>query len=392
MKVLMLAPQPFFQERGTPIAVRMLLQVLSERGDQVDVVTYHEGEDVSFGNVSINRIMSVPFVHGVPPGFSWKKLVSDAVMFGKALRMASRGRYQIVHAVEEAALIALALKWTFKLPYVYDMDSSFARQMIEKYPRLTIARKPLNFLERLVVRNAVAVVPVCDALADVVDEYRPEKVVVLNDVSLLNESVYMGDDETLREELDIEGPMLMYVGNLEGYQGIDLLLDSFALAQEKTENAALVIIGGKPDDIVKYQNKSRDLGIDATVHFIGPRPLDRLAVYLSQADILMSPRVKGQNTPMKLYSYLHSGKAVLATDMPTHTQVLNSRVAMLAGTTPESYSEGIVALVNDEELRHDLGQAGRRLIETRHTYSAFRTQVNGLYEWLSSRVVRTVTT
>ncbi len=47
MKILLLAPQPFYQERGTPIAIKLLLEVLSRRGDQVDVVTFHEGADVS---------------------------------------------------------------------------------------------------------------------------------------------------------------------------------------------------------------------------------------------------------------------------------------------------------------------------------------------------------
>ena len=44
---------------------------------------------------------------------------------------------------------------------------------------------------------------------------------------------------------------------------------------------------------------------------------------LLAADVLVSPRLKGLNTPMKIYSYLDSGSAVLATRLRTHTQVLD---------------------------------------------------------------------
>ena len=40
MKILLLAPHPYYQERGTPIAVDLLVRVLSERGDQIDLLTY----------------------------------------------------------------------------------------------------------------------------------------------------------------------------------------------------------------------------------------------------------------------------------------------------------------------------------------------------------------
>jgi len=48
MRILFLAPHPFYQDRGTPIAVNLMLQALSERGEEVDVLTYHEGRNVSY--------------------------------------------------------------------------------------------------------------------------------------------------------------------------------------------------------------------------------------------------------------------------------------------------------------------------------------------------------
>jgi hypothetical protein len=46
VKILVLAPHPFFQARGTPLAVRRVLEFLSSRGHQIDLLTFHEGENV----------------------------------------------------------------------------------------------------------------------------------------------------------------------------------------------------------------------------------------------------------------------------------------------------------------------------------------------------------
>lgn len=386
MHILFLAPQPFFQERGTPIAVDLVLRSLSERGERVDVLTYHLGKDVQYKDVTIHRTYHIPFIKEIAPGFSMRKLFCDFMMFFKVIPLIARQRYQIVHAVEESVFIALFLKILFKIPYIYDMDSSLSQQMSERFPRLLAPFASwMDYLEGLAIRNAKAVVPVCDALYEDIEKYSPEKVLILRDISLLDE-VGQPPWDDLRAQLGINGPLMMYVGNLESYQGIDLLLESFALALQRGSPASLVIIGGKDADIQRYRAMSHKLGTGQRVHFLGPKPFDKLAVYLAQADILVSPRVKGKNTPMKIYSYLHSGKALLATNLPTHTQILNSQVAMLAEPSPDNFSTCVLRLVEDKNLRQRLGMAGKKMINERHTYTIFRESLDMLYDWLNAEV------
>ena len=190
----------------------------------------------------------------------------------------------------------------------------------------------------------------------------------------------------MKRELGIDGLMLMYVGNLEPYQGIELLLESFALVLKKTEKGDLVIVGGHESRIHRYQKKAHHLAIQRRVHFCGPRPLEHLGEYLSEADILVSPRISGNNTPMKLYSYLHSGTAILATDLPTHTQLLDSRVAVLAEPSPKAFSEAMLRLIEDENLRRKIGEAGKKLVEEQYSYRAFSGKLRGLFDWLETQV------
>lgn len=190
----------------------------------------------------------------------------------------------------------------------------------------------------------------------------------------------------LRRQFGITDHLILYVGNLEPYQGIDLLLESFSLALKKQAEADLVIIGGEPADIQMYRCKSQSLSIENRVHWLGARPVEDLPNYLSQADILVSPRIKGVNTPMKLYSYLGSGKATLVTDLPTHTQLVDETVAVVAAPEPESFAKGMLCLIKNAQLRNRLGQAGQKLIQENFSYTAFRDRLNSLYDWLENEI------
>ena len=186
MKILMLAPHPFYQARGTPIAADLVLRVLSERGEQVDMITFPEGKGVQYPNVTIYRTPAFKFLSNIRPGFSIKKIICDIFLLFMTLRFIRHRQYDLIHAGEEAVFIALIIYKLFGIPYVYDMDSSMVQQLIDKYDKLRFLESILRGFERIAVRNAKAVIPVCEALAVEVQRYRPNKVVVIPDISLLN--------------------------------------------------------------------------------------------------------------------------------------------------------------------------------------------------------------
>ena len=195
MKILLLAPEPFYQDRGTPIAVNLLLRVLSERGEHVDVLTYHEGRDIELKCVTLHRIPNLSFVRDVRPGFSWKKVICDFFMFFKSARLVQKIHYDLIFAVEESVFIALVWKWIFKIPYVYDMDSSLAQQLVESRPILTPFASLFRFCEGVAVRNAIGVAPVCESLTAAILIHQPKKVVVLHDIAALTDSQLAHEDE-----------------------------------------------------------------------------------------------------------------------------------------------------------------------------------------------------
>jgi len=388
MNILLLAPHPFFQHRGTPIAVKLLIEVLAKNGYKIEMLTYHEGDDICVPNVKIHRIRALPFVNNVKPGPSWKKLVCDFFMFWQCIKIARLSPFDLVHAVEESAFMAMVLKIIFRIPYVYDMDSSIPQQISDKYKVLLPIKVMLEFMEKIVVRNSVGVIAVCKSLEKIALNYDRRKMVLrLEDISLLKSDVQEGD--LLSEKMGISRPVIMYIGNLESYQGIDLLLEGFREVAIKDDNdAQLVVIGGSDMDIQLYKSKSNDLNIENKVHFIGRRPISQLNFYLEQSDIVVSPRIKGQNTPMKIYSYLDSGKPLLATNLPTHTQVLDENIAYLVEPDPVDLANGLITLIENKSLGVKLAQKAKERVRLEFSYEAFQRKLLTFYGSLQESLCR----
>ena len=395
MKILVLAPHPFFQARGTPLALRTVLEFLSSRGHQIDVLTFHEGEDVEIANCRIHRIVRPPWIHDIRPGFSMKKVVCDVLMFGKCLRMIWKVRYDLIHAVEESAFIAAAMQRISGVPYVYDMDSSLAEQLVEAYPSLHFAFPTLRRCEALAVRNSLGVLTVCAALEDVAHGHAPEKTIgLVEDTTLLEApESHSGNGQSADPlvPLGIGGrePVAMYVGNLEQYQGIGLLLDGFRYTLNRLPGAHLVIVGGMEKDIEHYRKRANHLGVSARVHFIGPQPISALNALLRRADVLVSPRLKGLNTPMKIYSYLDSGTAVLATRLKTHTQVVDDRTAYLVTPEPQALGDGLAHLLSDPGLRARLADRAKAYVQQEFTPEAAHRKLTSFYTMMESKAAGT---
>jgi glycosyltransferase involved in cell wall biosynthesis len=385
MRILLLAPHPFFTQRGTPIAEKTLLEVLTAEGHQIDVLTFPEGEDLKIPGCRIDRISAPAWTRGMRAGFSLKKLYCDAVMLGACLARVRRGRYDVVHAVEESAFTALLCKGLFGVPYVYDMDSGLARQMVDRFPFLAPARFLLEACERRAVRGSCGTLAGCAALEVQVRAWDPEGLVApLEDFSFVGSGT-TGADDLIPEEWRSD-PIVLYVGNLESYQGIDLLLAGFARALPEVPRAKLVIMTGSKEQVGHYQSLAERLGLAGSLCFAGPRPVEVLGACLRQATVVVSPRVHGDNTPMKIFSCLDSGRPLLATRLPTHTQVLDDEVALLVEPEPEAMGRGIVRLLQDEALRERLAANARELVQSRFTFDAFRRKLLAFYQAVAERI------
>ena len=117
--------------------------------------------------------------------------------------------------------------------------------------------------------------------------------------------------DSIRAELGIapDQPVALYTGNFEKYQGIDLLMEAIPHVAKKLSTAKFVIVGGDDKEAEAYRARADKEGFGDFVIFTGKKPLDHMPAYYDLADVLLSPRLEGTNTPLKIYTYLATGKA-----------------------------------------------------------------------------------
>jgi glycosyltransferase involved in cell wall biosynthesis len=386
MRILMLAPEPFFEPRGTPFSEYHRLKALSELGHTVDLVTYPFGADVSLPNLRIIRSAKPPFIKRVRIGPSLPKLALDVSLAATALRQARREQYDLVHSHEEAGLLGVWLARRLGIPHVYDMHSSLPQQLTNfRFARNALLRKAFEVMEDRTVFGSEVVITICKDLQDHVTAMGAgERAVLIENV--------MGGDveeppdltpEAVRGRWNIprDAPLVLYTGTFEPYQGLDLLFDALGIVARTHPQVRALVVGGRPEQVEAARARAKAAGADVVL--TGHQPAREVPAYVAASDILASPRIAGTNTPLKIYSYLRSGKPIVATDLLTHTQVLDRETALLVAPQPAAFASALTRLVDDPGGGRAIANAARERARTRYSRDAYVAKTRQVCERVS---------
>ena len=399
-RMLVLAPQPFFSPRGTPFSVYYRSMVTAELGYEIDLLTYGQGEDVAIDNVSLIRGPKLSFLGAVKTGPSFAKLVHDGVMFFKFLWLLISRKYKVVHAHEEAVFFAALMKPIFGYQLVYDMHSSLPEQLDNfGYSKSKLLKKIFEFLEVRSLRTADAIITICPALRDQVEKLAPWAMhkhelienSIFDDVVMASEKTETkapnaGEKEQHSAELPDPKELasgktaVVYAGTLESYQGIDLLVQAAGTLASERDDFALIIAGGSAEQVAHFKALAKDCGASNCVQFLGqlaPRAARHLA---ANADIILSPRSSGTNTPLKTYEQLACGVPLVATRIYSHTQVLTDELAVLVEPTADGLAQGIASLLDTPSRGTDMVASAKRHYAEHYARPAYTQKLKRLLE------------
>ncbi len=383
----MIAPEPFFQPRGTPFSEYHRLQALSKLGHEVDLITYPIGEDVEIERVKIYRSLRIPGITHVKIGPSLAKILLDIPLFIQALWMVMTRHYDCIHTHEEGVIVGAILRKFFGYAHVYDMHSSLPEQM----SNFGISNSPIvykfgEFMERWVLKHSSKTIVICPYLGERVEKLhrdQPHLVIENRPVTDDNRVIQQHEIEKLKQQFDIhDETVILYTGTLEAYQGIDLLLESARHVSKQNDHVRYILVGGHAEQIDAMKELTESMRIQHITHFLGQQPVEDMPLYTQLADILVSPRKHGKNTPLKIYSYLSSGKPIVATRILTHTQVLNDEVAVLTENNAEAFAEGTVKLIKDKALREHLATNALQLSKKKYSYDIYLEKTATVYEYV----------
>lgn len=374
----MIAPEPIFQPRGTPLSVVGRLKAFSDMGHEVDLLTYPMGETVPLPGLRIFRTRSIPGVRNVKIGPSLTKIPLDFLLMLMTADRLRKKRYDLIHTHEEAGLWGTALSRWFGVPHVYDMHSSLPQQLRNfNFTRSRWIRRLFESLEGWVLKYASAVITICPDLEAHVSARFPGRGSVLIENVLDYATVFGETDrsESIRKQHGLNGETVaLYAGTFEPYQGLDMLIRAAAHVL-KSQSVRFLMVGGHPEQVQFYRKQADEAGLSAHFIFIGQVKPEDVPSYIRCANLLLSPRISGTNTPLKIYSYLRSGLPVVATRLLTHTQVLNDACAELTGIEPESFAEGILRVLQDPKSAARKIQNARKLADEKYSASLYKEKL-----------------
>ena len=370
----MIAPEPFFEPRGTPFSEYHRIRALLELGHTVDLVTYPFGKDVQMPGLRIFRAARPPFITHVRVGPSPAKALLDVTLMFTAFNRARLERYDVVHSHEEGAAIGVVISSMLGVPHLYDMHSSLPQQLENfAFSKSSILRWMFVALERAALRRSRVTIVICPHLEETARKIAPDaRTILIENAPGSGDVPVEGSGRAIRSTLglDVKTPVVLYTGTFEPYQGLDLLFAAAKLVNGQRPDVRFVLAGGKPDQVAIARRRAAGLGAEGLI-FTGEQPSELIPSYLDAADVLVSPRSSGTNTPLKIYQYLRSGRPIVATRLLTHTQVLSDDVAILTEPAPDDFACGILRAIEEPETAKRIGLAARRLAETRYTYEAY---------------------
>lgn len=387
LRILMVAPQPFFRVRGTPFSVLHRIRALLKLGHEVDLITYPFGEEpgLELDGLTIHRARRPPGVRDVPIGPSVPKILLDVPVFAKTLRHVRSDDYDLLHTHEEAGAMGAWIRHRFDVPHLYDMHSSLPQQF-DNFGRFNWRPVVAAFesIESFTLGKADGVIAICQELKDRVvgNGYRGPVEVIENTLDLPPPEYDESDELSLRSELGLgfEERVLLYTGTFEAYQGLPLLVRAISSVVKHQPDVRCVLVGGEADEIEKLRQVAEAAGVEDSVDLVPKVEPEKVFLFHRIADVLVTTRTRGTNTPLKIYQYLRAGLPIVATNIYSHTQVLSDATAELVEPEPEGIAAGIRRVIDDPEYAGKLAENAGRLARRNYSEEAYMEKLSSILD------------
>lgn len=351
LRILMVAPTPYFADRGCHVRIYEEARSLRSLGHDVRIVTYHIGRDMP--GIPVIRIPALPWYAKLEAGPSWHKLYLDLLLMCKAVPLVFNFRPHIIHAhLHEGAFIGYFLKKLSGTPLILDYQGSLTGECLDHgfFSASSLMARIFRRLERMINNFADRIVTSSSAgVSELITNWGipPERVIPVID-GVDTDIFRPFPQHEGRQQLGIPAdiPVVAYLGVLSRYQGSDSLLDCIALLKAEQIKAHFLIMGFPCE---QYRSAATARGISDMITFTGKIEYTAAPLLLSAADIAVSPKLSLTEANGKLFNYMACGLPTVVFDTPVNREVLgDTGIYARYGDAPDMAAK-IVELLQDHE-------------------------------------------
>ena len=372
LKVLMIAPTPFFADRGCHVKILEEVRALSRRNIDVKVVTYHIGRNIE--GVDIQRIVNIPWYKKLEAGPSIHKYYLDLLLAFKAIKVAARFKPDIIHAhLHEGVFAGKIVQLFIRKPLIADYQGSMVGEMLDHgfMKRNSFPFRFNSWLERTVNKWPQKIIFSSSGAKEFFlanFNVNCEKVVSFIEGTNTDEFHPGYDTSRLREKLNLPGgkKIVIYLGVLTKYQGVDILIDSINDVKHKFNDVHFLIVGFP--NLEYYTEMAQKLGVSDWVTFTGRVNHEDVPKYLNLADIGVSLKLSKTEANGKLFGYMAVGLPCLVFDTKTNKEILGDTGIYAEYNSKKSFVEKLIFLLENEKTAKEYGRIARLRVLEKYTW------------------------
>ncbi|MCK4352991.1 glycosyltransferase family 4 protein [candidate division WOR-3 bacterium] len=347
-RILVLAPTPFFSDRGCHVRIyeqTKILQKISPEtsSGEVVIITYHIGKDIK--GLQIERIPYIPWYKKYEAGPSLHKIGLDFLILLKSIQVAKSFKPTIIHShLHEGAFIGSILSKLFKIPLIFDYQGSLSSELIQHGVKRGL--KFIRFLERKIDNLPDVIFTNSNkAKRDLINDFKvsPAKIKIIHDCVDLKtfKRVETGLIPVLKKIGIPKGKkIIVYLGYLSDYQGIPLLLEAAKIVLKERRDIHFLILGYPRVDY--YRERAKTLGLEESATFLGRISYFEAYKYLSLADVAVSPKLSRTEGNGKLLNYMAIGLPIVAFESKINYEILGDEGIYAKFSDPVSLAQKLL--------------------------------------------------
>jgi glycosyltransferase involved in cell wall biosynthesis len=390
MKILMIAPTPFFSHRGTHIRIFEEARALEKLGHQITIVTYHIGDDIHQyveTEIDVRRIRRWLFWYKkTEAGPDWQKILLNIFLIKKAFYLTRIQKPDIIHChLHEGILIGKLVKIFFfwrKIQFVSDFHGSLVNEMKSHgYLKFSFLQKIFNFIENKINRIGDVAITSDNKNTNIIKKARQdEKVFHISDGVSVDYYKNLKSKSELRQKLNlpIDKFIVVYTGALIENKGIGHLLEAIKLVAKKNSDIHFVI-GGFPANWVRKYIQENNLEKPVTI--ISPLNYFSLAEVNAVGDVAIDPKDDStQQASGKILQYMAAGVGIVCMNRPINRIYLGDEAAeFIDKIDGENLAQAILKLFNDRKLTNNLAEKALQRAEN-FSWSKVGKELEDIYK------------
>lgn len=350
--------------QGSQVYLRETARALQNAGHEPQLVVYGYGIGEDTSELPLHRCASVPFARKTRAGPALGKPLLDVALARTLRKLCREYDADAVSAHNyEGLLVALVARCR---PILYHAHNAMKDELPAYFGGAAWAKRFGAWLDATLPRRADACIVPHDRLRD-----------YLIDCGCDAERVHTvapAIDSLFAERLSepTPAPTVLYTGNLDPYQNLQLLAEAIRTVEIAIPDVRLKLVSA--DSVV-----GTPLDTLNRVESVPNSDPASLQIALAEDAVFACPRISWSGYPMKLLNAMNAGRAIVCCASSAHPLTNEHDALIVPDNDAEGFAGAIERLLENAELRNRLGRAARDTHARHHTTEAFSRALNELY-------------